>query len=92
MRPWESSAIVCGTLNSPGPEPVRPQDIRNVPSAAYLVTRLAPGAKLWPSVMKISPPGATTTSVGSLSSGGSPAVPRSPMVRRRLPWASNFTT
>ena len=52
-RPWESSAIVCGTLNSPGPEPVLPQDIRNVPSAANLDTRLAPGAKLCPSVMKI---------------------------------------
>ena len=63
-----------------------------MPSAAYLVTRLAPDAKLCPSGMKIPPPGATATPVGSFNSGGSPAVPRSPMVMRRLPSASNFTT
>ena len=64
----------------------------NVPSAAHFVTRLAPGAKLCPSVMKMSPAAVTMTSVGSLSSGGSPGLPRSPMVRRWLPSASNFTT
>jgi hypothetical protein len=58
----------------------------NDPSGANFETRFAPRLKLCPSVTKMSPFGATATSVGSFSSaGGSPATPAWPIVSNSSP-------
>src|SRR4051795_10310830 len=68
-RPRESKNIVCGTLNSPGPSPRLPQALMNVPSFANLTMR----ELTWPSETKMSPLGATATSVGLLKVSGAVA-------------------
>ncbi len=62
-RPRESIAIVCGSLNSPRPDPFRPHSLTNVPSFVNRTTRLFFPFR-WLSVTKMSPAGETTTSVG----------------------------
>src|ERR1700726_1866042 len=79
------------TSNSPGPEPWWPQVATNLPSREYLTIRslvLSP----WPSAMKISPFGATTTSDGPLSSlSPLPATPGLPIVISRRPSGLSFS-
>ena len=54
---------MCGSLISPGPEPFFPHSFTNVPSLRKRTTRLFLPLR-WLSVTKMSPLGATTTSVG----------------------------
>ena len=62
-RPRESIAIVCGSLISPRPDPFLPHSLMYLPSLVNLTTRLFLPLR-WLSVTKMSPLGATTTSVG----------------------------
>ena len=90
-RPCESMAIVCGALNSPGPDPGFPHALMNFPSFENFDTRLLPLP--WPSVTKTSPFGAVTTSVGSSNRPGSaPATPAFPSVIRSRPSELNLKT
>jgi len=89
----------CGVRNSTGPVPSVPNDFTNLPSGVNLEIRatvagVAVGCcPLCPSAMKISPFGATTMLVGSVSaSGGLPATPGLPMVSNTLPSGLNLTT
>src|SRR6202030_3724662 len=83
-------AIPWVTSNSPCPEPWWPQVVMNLPSREYLTMRslvLSP----WPSAMKMSPFGATTTSDGPLSSlSPLPATPGLPIVIITRPAGVNF--
>ena len=83
-RPRESTAIACGTLNSPGPDPVLPHVIRNFPSFDHLLTRLTGPPITCPSVTKMSPVAVVTTSVGSRSG--------SRRVMSTVPFASYLVT
>ena len=65
----------------------------NVPSGAYFEIRDLGPFLICPSVMKIVPSGAVTTSVGSRSwPGPSPAAPDCPMVISSSPSGVNLRT
>ena len=69
--------LSAGWLKSPGPAPVCPQAMTNVPSDAYFTTRLL----IWPSATKMSPLSATATSeMPSKVYGPLPATPGVPIV------------
>ena len=85
-------AIVCGSLISPGPDPFLPHSLMNLPSLVNLTTRLFLPLR-WLSVTKMSPFGATSTSVGwSKRSGPEPLTPALPSVMRTLPCGLNLKT
>jgi hypothetical protein len=54
IRPRESIAMLCGRLNSPGPDPRVPQALMNFPSLENFTMRLT-GPSMWPSATKMSP-------------------------------------
>ena len=92
-RPRESNAIAWGIRNCPGPDPNAPKLPRKVPSLENRDMRPCGPWAEWPSETRISPLGATITSLGWLSaSGGSPVIPGVPNTIRTSPSALNFTT
>ena len=84
--------MVCGSLNSPRPEPLLPHSLTNFPSFVNLTTRLFLPLR-WLSVTKMSPFGATDH-IGRLVEevGAAPATPALPSVISTLPSGLNLKT
>src|SRR6267142_5802674 len=92
-RPPRSMMIAWSPSNSPGPFPYLPQALMNFPSFENLTTRSLLSGPPWPSATKMSPLGASTTSVGELNASGPlPVEPGLPSVRTTLPSALYLTT
>src|ERR1700693_2548733 len=93
-RPLESNASACGPSNSPGPVPFLPNSLINFPSFENFTMRaLSHMQPVCPSETKMSPFGATTTSVGAPNvSGPVPLTPALPSVIKTLPSGLSLKT